>query len=1193
MRPSRLVIRGLVYYWRTNAAVVLGVATAVAVLAGALLVGDSVRGSLRDLVLQRLGRTDRLVLSSRFFREALADDLRADAAFASSFDGICPVIVVQGVVSDETSGRRASRVQVYGVDDRFWRFHRVAGRRGPEGRDALLSRTLASEIGARPGRSVLVRVERPSAIPGDSLHGRKEDRGRTLRLTVRGIAGPADLGDFSLRPQQGNVRAVFVPLNRLQQDLDVAGRVNALLVSDRPLSGSGTLAGRLAGLGATPDLDHGLLAGIVQRRAALDDLGLTVRVVGADREPREGDRSSTATRGVLAVESSTGLLDEARATAADEAAAGTAMKTQPVLTYLANTLRSRDRQVPYSLVTATDLRSIVPLVAPDSSSVPPPIVLNEWAARDLDVKAGDPLTLEYYVWEEPGRLLARSADVRIAAVVPIEGAAADRDLAPVYPGITEAESLGDWDPPFPIDFGRVRRTDEDYWTKYRTTPKAFIPLQVGQALWRSRYGDRTSVRIVTEPGQSLTEARERYAMRLRAKVDPLDMGLSVHDVRAEGLAASRGATDFGEYFTYFSFFLVVSALLLAALFFRLGVEQRAREVGLLRSVGLTTAAVRRLFAGEGLLLALIGSVLGVAGAVVYGAIMMAGLRTWWSGAVGTRALSLHVSPASLMTGAAGAAAAAMACIWWTLRGLARLSERSLLAGQLAGDAPAGRQGASSRASGPWWKSGVAPRWVRRRRPNGVPGAAAALAAPNAAGLAPRAAQMALFAAIGFAAVGSVLMAATVPGMIGQAGAFFGAGAALLVACLCLLAFRLRQPARRSLEGHGWRPVARLGLRNAADRPGRSVLAVAAIASATFILISVDAFRREGPAATDRHSGVGGYPLLVELLLPVVHDPNGRDGREMLGLGGLGELTIEPFRVLPGDDASCLNLYEPRNPRILGASRTFIESGRFSFHSSLASSEAERANPWLLLNRDTGGDSVPVIADANSMTYVLHKKLGDDIVVNRGARPVRLRLVAALADSIFQGELLMSDASFVKLFPERVGYQYLLVEAPAGRAAQVAAAIEYGAADLGADAVPTTERLAEFHTVENTYLSTFQTLGGLGLLVGTVGVAAVLLRNVLERRRELALLGAVGYRRAHIFAIVVAENVLLLGWGLAIGTLCALVAIAPAAVDRGGRLPVVAGGWLLLLAVFVAGLLSSAVATRAALRAPLIGALRAE
>jgi putative ABC transport system permease protein len=228
-----------------------------------------------------------------------------------------------------------------------------------------------------------------------------------------------------------------------------------------------------------------------------------------------------------------------------------------------------------------------------------------------------------------------------------------------------------------------------------------------------------------------------------------------------------------------------------------------------------------------------------------------------------------------------------------------------------------------------------------------------------------------------------------------------------------------------------------------------------------------------------------------------------------------------------------------------------------------------------------------------MTYVLHKKLGDEILLAHGGRPVRLRLVAALADSVFQGELLMADANFVTLFPEQQGYRFLMIDAPVEKAALVSATIERAAGDLGADAVPTADRLNEFHAVENTYLSTFQTLGGLGLLVGTVGLAAVLLRNVLERRRELALLRAVGYGRGQLFAIILAENAVLLGWGLAAGALSALVAVAPAAIERGARVPLTSGGWLLLLAVVAAGLVSSLIATRAALRAPLIAALRAE
>ena len=138
-----------------------------------------------------------------------------------------------------------------------------------------------------------------------------------------------------------------------------------------------------------------------------------------------------------------------------------------------------------------------------------------------------------------------------------------------------------------------------------------------------------------------------------------------------------------------------------------------------------------------------------------------------------------------------------------------------------------------------------------------------------------------------------------------------------------------------------------------------------------------------------------------------------------------------------------------------------------------------------------------------------------------------------------------------------------------------------------------ERLASFHRVENTYLSTFQTLGGLGLLLGTVGMATVLMRNMLERRRELALLGAVGYGRGHFLLMAVAENAVLVVCGLAAGAVSAGLAIAPAVAERGGQIPLASGALLLLFGVLVVALLSSIAAMAAATRAPLLEALRAE
>ena len=158
---------------------------------------------------------------------------------------------------------------------------------------------------------------------------------------------------------------------------------------------------------------------------------------------------------------------------------------------------------------------------------------------------------------------------------------------------------------------------------------------------------------------------------------------------------------------------------------------------------------------------------------------------------------------------------------------------------------------------------------------------------------------------------------------------------------------------------------------------------------------------------------------------------------------------------------------------------------------------------------------------------------------------------------------------------------------------MAAAIERGAGDLGADAVLDRERLAEFHRVENTYLSTFQTLGGLGLLLGTVGLAAVLLRNVLERRRELALLGAVGYAAATCSRSSWPRTRCCSAGAWRPGRVSALVAIAPAVLERGGA--AAADGRRLAAAACGArgGTAIVAHRDRAALRAPLLGALRAE
>ena len=1124
-----LVRRNLAYFWRTNLAVLAGVAVAVSVLAGALLVGASVRDSLRDLALQRLGRVDHVITSGLFFREALAESLRASGTLVGVVETSVPLIALEGFATHQDSRTRAGGIQVYGVDERFWSFHGVhdAGGRAPEPGAVLVSGGLARELGAAVDETLLVRVQKPSAIPVSSLHGRRDDLGRTMRLRIQTVLAPDELGEFSFRPQQGFSRAVFINLGRMQRDLGIEQQANTILL------------GGAAGDSRDASSAVASIEAALRAETRLEDLAVRVRVL-------EGPDA-------LVVESAAGLLSDDVVAAAEATATESGMTGQSVLTYLANEIRFGESVTPYSLVTAFNLEALgLDTAVLGAGGAEPGIVLNDWTAEDLRAEVGDVVTVEYYLWEEAGALLTEEAEFRVAAVVPLDGVAADQDFAPDYPGITEATDVSDWDPPFSIDLDLVRDKDEDYWDEYRTAPKGFLTLASGQDLWRSRWGQVTSVRVSSPAGVS-DEVAAEYRTLLRSRLDPLTAGFVVYPARGLALEAATGVTDFGEYFVYFSFFLVVSALLLASLFFRLGIEQRLREVGALRALGFGQAWVRRLYWAEAAALSLFGGCLGAAGAVGYAELIMWGLRTWWVDAVGTTLLTLHVSPLSLGGGVVGGMVAAACSIAWTLRAVFLATPRALISGSLPDSGPSN----------------------------------------------PRAVSLIRRAPVGLGLLGALVLAATLGGLVGDTAGFFGAGMLLLLSLLTLAWLLLaHQDGRGVPVPQGW-SVSRVGLRNATARPGRSVLCITLIAFAAFIIVAVDAFHLEGGAeTTNRSSGTGGYPLLAESLLPIVLDLSLEEGRAELGISSFDDeifvnASYARFRVRPGEDASCLNLYQAKNPKLIAPEPTFVGEGRFGFGRTMAENETESNNPWLLLDRAFDDGAIPAIADATSLAYALHLSVGDDFVLNRESdNPITLRIVAALTDSIFQGELIIGEESFTRLFPEHEGYRFFLIDAPSEETAEVTVALEDRLADYGFDVTAAPERLAAFHRVNNTYLATFQTLGALGLLLGTLGLGAVLLRNVLERRRELALLRAVGFDTRDVSLMVLIENSLLLFGGLGAGTVCALVAIAPAWIERGGQFPVASLGGL-LLAVAVAGFLSSLVATVVAVRSPLLAALRSE
>lgn len=1084
-------LRDLTYFWKPNLAVVLGAAVASTVLTGALLTGDSVRGSLRDLTLDRLGGVELALVSEHFFREDLAWDLvRSGAAAAAA-----PAVALRGSAVHGGSRARAAGVAIYGVDGRFAELFGADLSALSGGSQAIfppliVNEALRRELGAKPGDDVLLSFARAGEIPRETLLGEKDaDEVLAARLfTLVQVLPDRGLGRFGLAPNQARPLNAFVPLARLQEAVEREGRVNALFAVPPRGAGTAELRGALR----------------------LEDLRL--------RLARSGGR--------LSIESAELFLEPAAAAAAEALGRRLGARSFRVFTYLATEMRANGRLVPYSMVSGT---SALPFLNDGE------VLLNRWAADQLQARPGDAVEMRYLVMAPGGGLTGRAAGFRLRGVLEMTGLGADRTLTPSFPGLEDAKDMAAWHPPFPVDYGAIGPQDEQYWDDYGPAPKAFVSLQTAQRLWGTRFGNLTAVRFRGGDPDRIEAALRRELPR-SVPLEPF--GLSFRPVKREGIAAAAGATDFAGLFLAFSFFLILSAVLLVGLLFSLAVERRASELGLLLAVGYPVRAVRRRLLAEGSLLTGLGAALGLAGAMGYAWLMMAGLRSWWLPAVGTSHLSLHVEPATLAAGWCASVLAVLLAVAWTVRRLAKVPPTALLAGSTAGSALR-RQG----------------RLARR--------------------LAPAAAALGVV----------LLLYAALSGETSSPVTFFGIGACLLASGLALASLWFQRP-------RPWRRanLASMAARNVAAHPGRSLLSVALVAGACFVLVTVAANRR----SDDVSAGAGGFRLFAESAVPLVQNPEGAEGRLALGLSEADEaalrgVSILSFRALAGDDVSCLNLYQPRRPRLLGVPADLARRGGFRFGRTVK----ESANPWRLLEQDLGPGVIPALADANSATWILRLQLGADLAIDdESGRPVRLRLVGLLERSLFQSELLVSEANLLRHFPSRAVRSFFLIDAPAERAAGVAQVLEEALGRFGFDVSTTAARLASYHAVEDTYLSTFQALGGFGLLLGTLGLGVALLRNLLERRGELAALRALGFRRRRLSLMVVAENGFLLLPGVALGTLAGLLAVAPHLAAGGDSLP-----WTkllaMLLAVLAAGFFSCAAAVWSTLKAPLLPALKEE
>ena len=625
MTAWRFMFRSLWYYRRTHVGVLLGAAIGTAVLTGALLVGDSVRGTLIASAMARIGQA-RLAIASgdRFFRAALADEF----AGTGSTPGAA-ALAVRGLATSSDGTAAANDVQIIGVDDRFLAFAPVPSQlTAPADGYVLLNRRLAEQLKASPGQRVILRLDKPSLLARDLPLASGEDASMIMPLTVAAIVDDAQFGDFSLRADHIRPYNAFVLRSALADRLGLAERANVMLLGDVPFETAHSVLRQNLGLA---DMQ-------LELRDLPNDLGVELL---SDRVFIE--------RAVLAASVSEGA--------------------SPVLGYVANELRKGERSAPYSIVAAVD----TPLT---KGLKPDEVLINTWLADDLGADVGDAIEMTYYTVADGRRLVETSSRLRVSRVLAMDDPLMDRTLMPDYPGLADADHCRDWNTAMPVSFDRIRDKDEDYWRQYRGTPKAVVSYGAGVSMWASRFGSATAIRFESGP-----DVRRRVTESVLQNVDPAAVGLGLSDTYAPALAAGRGATDFGGLFVGMSFFLIVAAVVLTGLLFVFGAEQRRRQTGTLLALGLTAAHVKRLLLFEGAVLSVIGAGMGAGLGVIYTKLILHGLGTIWQGAVASTTLQFHAEGSTLMTGAAAGVLIALAAMWLTLRSQVRRSAIQLLAGE--------------------------------------------------------------------------------------------------------------------------------------------------------------------------------------------------------------------------------------------------------------------------------------------------------------------------------------------------------------------------------------------------------------------------------------------------------------------------------------------------------------------------------
>ena len=712
------------------------------------------------------------------------------------------------------------------------------------------------------------------------------------------------------------------------------------------------------------------------------------------------------------------------------------------------------------------------------------VLINAWLAADLQAKVGDSISMRYFVFGSLRSLKEVERTFRIAGVVPMSVSASDSMLMPYLPGLSDAGNCRDWKTGIPVDLKKIRDKDEAYWNVYKGSPKAYMSLETGQEIWQNVYGNATNIFLKNEPDW-------------KQFLNPFEQGFLLKPVLKEGLTAAESGVDFSQLFAGLGMFVIAAGLILTILLLNLSLKRRKDQIQLLNALGFAPARIRKMMLLELAFIAALGGLMGVLLSIVYSKLVFWGLNHLWYDMVRTDALILSFHFWTLVVGCLIGIVVGMLSVLPTLR-------RHIAA--LNGGKKSSVRGFFKQPK--WWLTGLI--------------------------------------------VGGVVF-----GLLIGLKSWLPAGLVLLMGLLVAVVYvlnvkeapdsspmRVNRLIRRSIKRNAW----------------GSFVAVVLLALGTFAIVVTAANKKNGVLnSDDPTTGTGGFESVAHTTIPILYDLNAPSVRAEYALPD--SVRFVQFLSAYDDDASCLNLNVVSNPKILAADPADLQ-GRFTFVHVLP--DLKLSDGWQVLadslsvvsvsvnavsvlsdsvsDVSVSDNVIPAVADQTVLEWGLGKKIGDTLhYVNVRGEKIHLLLVGSLASSVFQGHVLISKAAFLKHFHENGGSDFMLLDEMGAKNEAVMEDLDFALKEFGWNRMSTVQKLAEFNSIENTYLNVFFLMGAFAMLLGTIGLAIHLWSSLVDRKKETAVLKTLGFAPMTLFKMYAIEFFTLFISGTFIGLISAVVA----------------------------------------------------